>query len=158
DLVPHKAIEVGNIFKLGTRFAEALGLGYVDEAGERQPVVMGSYGIGPTRVMGTIAEVFADPQGLVWPEAVAPFAVHLVALIGKTDEAKQKADELYAQLQQAGVEVLYDDREVSAGEKFADSDLIGIPLRVVVSDRGLTANQLELKHRKTGETKLIPES
>lgn len=156
DLVPHKAIEVGNIFKLGTRFSEALGLNFVDEAGERRSVVMGSYGIGPTRVMGTVAEVFADDKGLVWPEAVAPFAVHLLALAGKNEAVRQQADELYQRLEQAGIEVLYDDRDAGAGEKFADSELIGIPVRAVVSERTMAQNQVEVVRRTSKEAELIP--
>ncbi len=156
DLVPHKAIEVGNIFKLGSRFSEALGLSFVDEAGERQPVLMASYGLGPTRILGTIAEVLSDERGLVWPAAVAPFAVHLIGLGGKDEAVVAKAEELYQSLVGAGIEVLYDDREVSAGEKFADSDLLGLPLRLVVSERSLAGGGVETKRRRSSETEIIP--
>src|SRR6185369_11609984 len=117
QLVEKKSIEVGNIFTLGTRFSEPLGLSYKDEQGNAVPVVMGCYGIGPARVMGTIAEVLSDEKGIVWPESVAPFHVHLLSL-----GADEKAGEVYEMLTKAGIEVLYDDRDASAGEKFADSD------------------------------------
>jgi len=152
DLEEVKAIEVGNIFKLGTRFSEALDLKYVDEKGENVPVVMGSYGIGPTRVMGTIAEVLSDENGLVWPESVAPFAVHIISL-GKDDEAEA----LYEKMKSQGVEVLYDDRNTTAGTKFADSDLIGIPLRVVVSERSMKDGGVEVKKREEKDGKIVSE-
>jgi len=129
DLVEKKAIEVGNIFNLGTRFSDALGLVFQDEKGKSLPVIMGSYGIGPGRVMGTIVELFADEKGIVWPEAVAPFAVHLVALFDAGGKVRAAAEQIYADLNAKGIEVLYDDRDASAGEKFSDSDLIGIPIR-----------------------------
>lgn len=150
DLVEKKSIEVGNIFNLGTRFSEPLGLTFKDEEGKPQPVIMGCYGIGPARVMGTIAETLSDENGLVWPESVAPFRVHLLSL-----GADEKAEELYIALTTAGVEVLYDDRDASAGEKFSDSDLIGIPYRVVIGRRGLEKGVAELKKRATGETEEI---
>lgn len=146
------AIEVGNIFKLGTRFSDALGLRFRDENGEEKSVVMGSYGIGPGRLMGVVVETLSDARGIVWPESIAPFAMHLVEI-----RAKKEADELYGKLTKMGVEVLYDDREVSAGEKFADSDLIGIPYRVVMSGKTLAAEKLEVKERKSGELKMITE-
>lgn len=149
-LVERKAIEVGNIFTLGTRFSEPLALTYTDESGARVPVFMGSYGIGPTRVVGVIAEVFADEKGLVWPKAVAPFAVHLVSLGQAGDEVSKEADALYADLQKAGVEVLYDDRDARAGEKFADSDLIGIPTRIVVGKKTLESGEYEVVDRASG--------
>lgn len=148
-----KSIEVGNIFTLGTRFSEALGLTYKDETGADVPVFMGSYGIGPARLMATVAELMSDDKGLVWPEAVAPFGVHLVSLANGNDDVVKEADELYRELTEAGVEVLYDDRpSVRAGEKFADSDLIGIPLRVVVSEKTLAAGKFECVERKSGAT------
>ncbi len=152
DLVERKAIEVGNIFHLGTRFSEALGLAYKDEAGASQPVVMGSYGIGPSRVMGTIVEVLSDEKGIVWPESVAPFAVHLIELSNGSVDVKAEAEELYRDLTSSGVEVLFDDRDARAGEKFADSDLMGIPLRVVVSEKTLAAGKCECVHRGSGKT------
>jgi prolyl-tRNA synthetase len=150
NLVEKKAIEVGNIFTLGTKFSEPLGLTYKDEEGKPQAVVMGCYGIGPGRVMGTIAEILSDEGGLVWPESVAPFRVHLLSL-----GADEKAEEIYNALTSAGIETLFDDRDTSAGEKFADSDLIGIPYRIVVGTRGLEKGIAEVKKRATGEMEEI---
>jgi prolyl-tRNA synthetase len=161
DLVEKKAIEVGNIFNLGTKFSEPLGLTYLNENGEKSPVIMGCYGLGPSRVMGTIVEVLSDANGIVWPKSVAPFAVHLVALHdkeGKKGTVGQAADELYSDLTNRGFEVLYDDRELRAGEKFADSDLIGIPLRIVVSEKNLAEGKLEIKHRASGKVEKISEA
>jgi prolyl-tRNA synthetase len=149
-LVEEKAIEAGNIFNLGTRFSEPLGLSYSDESGARKPVVMGSYGIGPTRLMGIIVETLSDEKGMVWPESVAPFKLHLVSL-GKGDEVSGFADVLYEDMTKAGMSVLYDDRDARAGEKFADSDLIGIPWRIVIGKQGLTEGMFEVVNRKTGE-------
>ena len=157
ELVAKKAIEVGNIFKLGTRFSEPLGLTYTDESGAKYPVVMGSYGIGPGRVLGTVAEVLSDNKGLIWPKSIAPFTVHLISLQGKSESVLQKTKIVYEELQKKGVEVLWDDRSVSAGEKFADSDLLGLPYRVVVSEKTLAENKVELKERTGGEVKLILE-
>ena len=151
DLSEKKAVEVGNIFNLGTKFSDALDLTYKDEKGESKPVYMGCYGIGPGRVMGTIAEIYSDDKGLVWPESVAPFSVHLIALFGKDEKVKKVADEMYEKLTKKGVEVLYDDRDASAGEKFSDSDLIGIPKRYVISEMTLANNEMEVKDRRTGE-------
>lgn len=158
ELVEEKAIEVGNIFSLGTRFSDALGLSYKDESGAQIPVMMGSYGIGPARLMATVAEILSDDKGLVWPEAVAPFRVHLVSL-GAEPQVIEEAEELYRELTEAGVEVLYDDRDLRAGEKFADSDLIGIPLRIVVSEKTVTAGKHEVVERASGSThhKSLPE-
>ncbi|MBP9710686.1 MAG: prolyl-tRNA synthetase [Candidatus Pacebacteria bacterium] len=152
DLKEMKAIEVGNIFPLGKRFSDALGLTYKDEQGEPQPVTMGSYGIGPGRLMGTIVEVLSDDKGIVWPESVAPYRVHLIELSNGNTEVSSEAKELYRELTEAGIEVLWDDREARAGEKFADSDLLGLPLRVVVSEKTLTAGKFECVHRATGKT------
>lgn len=153
EMREHTAIEVGNIFMLGTRFSSAFGLTYLDERGVAQPVEMGCYGIGPSRVMGAVVEVHHDTSGIVWPKRIAPFTVHLLAL-GKERAVFVRAGHLYEQLQQAGVDVLYDDRpDASAGEKFAAADLIGIPLRAVVSAR--TGEQIELRDRETAETKLV---
>jgi prolyl-tRNA synthetase len=155
DLIEKKAVEVGNIFSLGTRFSDALGLNYKDEEGKLKLVVMGSYGIGPSRVMGTIAEVWADDKGLIWPESVAPFAVHLVVLFDKEGKVQKVADELYSNLSKKGVEVLYDDRDVGAGEKFSDSDLIGIPKRIIVSAKTLAEDSVETKDRATGKVEMV---
>ncbi len=150
ELEEKKAIEVGNIFKLGTRFSEPLGLSYTDEKSEKKPVVMGCYGIGPSRLMGAIVEVLSDDMGIVWPEEIAPFSVHLISL-NKNDEAEK----LYAELVAKGITVLYDDREGSAGGKFADADLLGIPTRIVVSEKSLVAGGVEVKKRTEKESKII---
>ena len=151
DMREERAIEVGNIFPLGTRFSEPLGLAYKNEAGESVPVFMGSYGIGPARLMGTVVESLADDKGLVWPDEIAPFAVHLVQL-GDDAEVQKEAEELYRELNGAGIEVLWDDRDARAGEKFADSDLIGIPLRVIVSQKSLAEGKFECVLRQSGTT------
>lgn len=152
-----KSIEVGNIFKLGTIYAEAFGLSYTDSQGVLRPVVMASYGIGPGRAMGTIVEVHHDERGMIWPESVAPFAAHLLAVgPGGNRTLAEFANEVYRELTARGVEVLYDDRtEVSAGEKFADADLIGIPWRVVVSDRTRVEGKVEVKRRSENEARLM---
>lgn len=150
-----KSIEVGNIFKLGSRFSDAFGLSYLDAAGARQPIYMGCYGIGPSRVMGTIAEVLGDERGLSWPKEVAPFAVHLVSLCQSAEETAE-ADKIYQALTEAGIETLYDDRtEIQAGAKFADSDLLGLPWRVVVSKKTLAQNKVELKARTESSAELV---
>lgn len=154
-LVEKKAIEAGNIFHLGTRFSEALGLLFTDEEGNRKPVIMGSYGIGVTRLVGILVETLADEKGIVWPEAVAPFMVHLVSVVPNDAATVAYADALYEDLTKAGVEVLYDDRDLRAGEKLADADLMGIPCRVVVGKQTLETGTVESTYRKTGETKLI---
>ncbi len=155
DLVEKRAVEVGNIFSLGTRFSDALKLVYKDENGEEKLVVMGSYGIGPGRVMGTIAEVLSDEKGLVWPMNISPFHVHLVALTDKEGKVKNEADDFYSDLLKKGIEVLYDDRDLRPGEKFADSDLIGIPIRIVISEKTMADNIVEVKDRKNGEVQKV---
>ena len=150
SLVEEKAIEAGNIFNLGTRFAEQLGLTYTDETGARKPVVMGSYGIGPTRLMGIIVEALADEKGLVWPESVSPFTYHLVSLGKVGDDITSAADELYDDMVKNGVEVLYDDRDLSAGQKFAESDLLGIAKRIVVGRDAVATDVFEVVDRKSG--------
>lgn len=155
DLVEKKAIEVGNIFTLGTRFSEALGLSFKDENGQSKAVFMGSYGIGPSRVMGTIVELNSDDKGIVWPEAVAPFAVHLVALFDAQGKVKKAAEELYKSLQEKNIEVFFDDRNVSAGEKFSDADLLGIPKRYVISEKTLKEESVEIKDRATGKVDMV---
>jgi len=158
EMKEEKAIEVGNIFSLGTRFSEAFGLDYMDEKGEKHPVIMGSYGMGPGRVMGTAVEVFSDEKGIVWPEAIAPFSAHLIEVKSDSPEVKNLAEEIYSNLQKADIDVLYDDRrDASAGEKFADSDLIGIPWRVVVSAKTIESGKIEVKNRRTGEVKMVDE-
>lgn len=152
DMTEVKTAEVGNIFNFGVQKSEDLGLTYKNEKGEDVPVWMGSYGIGITRLMGLLVEKFADEKGLVWPEAVAPLRVHLVSLANGNDDVVAEADELYRELSEAGVEVLYDDRDARAGEKFADSDLLGLPLRIVVSEKTLAAGKFECVERKSGTT------
>ena len=152
DLREEKAVEVGNIFTLGYKFSEALGLKFIDRDGAEKPVFMGSYGIGPSRVMGMIAEHFSDDKGLVWPENVAPAKVYLVQI---GDRSKQLAEEIYKELQAKGIEVLFDDREVRPGQKFADAELMGIPYRVTVSDRLMESNSFELVERASGELKIL---
>lgn len=158
ELVERKGTEVGNIFHLGTRFSDALNLAYKDENGEKHPAVMGCYGIGPMRVMGTIVEVLADERGMIWPKEVAPFAVHLISLAGDNEEIAKEAEHVYRQLLERGVEVLFDDRSARAGEKFADSDLIGIPRRLVISEKSMQQGGLEVVDRKSGSSQIVPES
>ena len=146
------AVEVGNIFTLGTKYSDPLGLNFTDEDGVSKPVIMGSYGIGPSRLMGLIAEHFADDKGLVWPEQVAPAKVYLVSIGAGATEA---ADTLYEQLTSAGIEVLYDDRDERAGAKFADAELLGIPYRVTVSERLLDGGKFELVSRTNEGTDLL---
>lgn len=150
-LVEKKSVESGNIFKLGTRFSESIGLNFKDENGESKPVVMGSYGIGPGRLMGTIVEVLSDASGIVWPESIAPFRAHVISL-----GADEQAAKIYEALVSAGIETLYDDRDERAGEKFADSDLLGIPYRVVVGKRSLESGEAEVKKRTETETVSVP--
>ncbi len=150
DLREEKSVEVGNIFDLKTKFSKPFELEYKDKQGERKDVLMGCYGIGIGRVMGTVVEVLSDEKGIIWPEAIAPFQIHLLSL-----GQNEKADEIYKKLKEAGKEVLYDDRDIKAGKKFADADLIGIPYRVVVSEKSLKDGGVELKKRKEEETKII---
>jgi prolyl-tRNA synthetase len=155
ELTKVATAEVGNIFNFGTKKCEQLGLYYTDSSGKKIPVWLGSYGIGITRLMGVIVEKFADEKGMIWPESIAPFKVHLVSINDKAGIVKGRADEIYTSLVQKGVEVLYDDREmVSAGEKFSDSDLIGIPVRYVVSEKTLKEGSVEVKDRKTGKVEM----
>jgi len=156
SLVEEKSVEVGNIYKLGSFYSLPLGLVFKDEEGKDKPVIMGSYGIGISRLMGTIVELFADEKGLVWPKAVAPFKVHLISLGAKDSGAGKEAESLYEELMKQGIETLLDDRELRPGEKFADSDLIGVPTRVVISDKTLAEGVVEVKDRKSGEVKKIP--
>jgi prolyl-tRNA synthetase len=149
--VQKKSIEVGNIFSLGTRFSDALGLTFKDEEGNEKPVIMGCYGIGPARAMGTIVDLLSDEKGIVWPESVAPFMVHLIGLNCDDAEIREFADTIYMELKDNGIEVLYDDRDVRTGEKFADSDLMGMPYRVVVSRKTKEEGKFEVVERKTGE-------
>ncbi|MFA6338931.1 MAG: aminoacyl--tRNA ligase-related protein [Candidatus Paceibacterota bacterium] len=155
ELRKEKAIEVGNIFPLGTRFSEALDLSFVDIDGEKKYVVMGSYGIGPGRLIGTLVEVFSEGNAMCWPKAVAPFDVHLLLLSPDDEKARIEAENLYNDLKAKGIEVLYDDREARAGEKFADADLIGIPLRVVVSKKTVEEGKIEVNDRLEKQVKKV---
>lgn len=150
-----KAIEVGNIFKLGSRFTDAFDAGFANSQGQRSQIVMGCYGIGPSRVMGTIAEVLSDDKGLVWPKEVAPFDVHLIGL-SRDENDISKCNDIYERLKLIGLDVLFDDRGAAqAGEKLADADLIGIPLRIVVSKKTLAQGSVELKRRTETDSEII---
>lgn len=156
DLHTETSVEVGNIFELRTKYSAPFNLSYKDEEGKDQTVVMGCYGIGLGRVLGTVVEVLGDEKGLVWPRDIAPFNVHLVEIGNKEDDSvRNEAQKLYDELTSDGVEVLWDDRDLRPGEKFADSDLIGIPLRVVVSAKTLAAGTFEIKNRATGEVFMV---
>ncbi|HEY4499156.1 MAG TPA: aminoacyl--tRNA ligase-related protein [Candidatus Paceibacterota bacterium] len=158
-LIETKAVEVGNIFSLGTRFSEAFGLSFVNERNESMPVVMGSYGIGPARVLGALVELFSDGRSILWPSSVSPFSVHLLLLDADSHEVLTQAEAVYNNLSAKGIDVLFDDRQsVRGGEKFADADLLGIPLRVIVSSRSLTQGSLEVLNRRSQATELISPS
>lgn len=157
ELTETKTAEVGNIFNFGQQKATDLGLTFKSNEGIDTPVWMGSYGIGVTRLIGVLVEKFADDKGIVWPESVAPFKVHLVALNTDDAEVKDFAEGIYSAFKDRGVEVLFDDRDARAGEKFADSDLLGMPYRVVVSRKLKESGQFEVVTRKTGEMRLLSE-
>jgi prolyl-tRNA synthetase len=142
------AIEIGNIFKLGTRYSEPLGATFLDESGVEQPIWMGSYGIGPARIVAAAVEQFADEHGIAWPRALAPFAVHLVALGKPGTPERDAADGVYEALREAGVDVLYDDRDAGPGEKFADAELLGCPLRLTVGRKSLESGEIEVQLRR----------
>lgn len=156
-----KASEVGNIFKLGNKYTAPFGVKYTDKDGNSKDVLMGCYGIGPTRLMGAVVEVCNDEKGIVWPEKIAPFKVHLIGIFKSggeegDDPSRKEADHLYKKFKEAGIEVLYDDRkDVSAGKKFADFDLIGCPWRVVVSEKTLEKDSVEIKKRKNNEFEYV---
>jgi prolyl-tRNA synthetase len=158
SLTKVKSIEVGNIFKYGTRYTSELGLTYKDEDGTAKPVIFGAYGIGLGRVMGTIVELLSDERGMVWPKEVAPFPVHLVSVTSGNADVAAEADRIYELLAEHGIEALYDDRDVRAGEKFADADLIGIPTRLVVSEKTMSSGGVEMVARADGTTTMISES
>ncbi len=144
------AIEVGNIFKLGTRYSEPLGASYLDAEGKEHPIVMGSYGIGPARITAAAIEQNADEKGIVWPRSLAPWPVHLVALGKAGEETIEAADQLYEQLAEAGLDPVYDDRDAGPGEKLTDAELLGCPLRIVVGKRALAEGEVEAQERRTG--------
>jgi prolyl-tRNA synthetase len=150
DLEVKRSVEVGNIFPLSTKFSDSFNLKYKDEKGEEKPVYMGCYGIGVSRVMGTLVEIFADEKGIVWPKEVAPFQIHLISF-GKNNETEK----IYQEMKEKGVDVLYDDRDKSPGEKMAESDLIGTPYRVIVSEKTLEKNAVEVKERTKSDVEFI---
>lgn len=154
DLEEVKAAEVGNIFTLKDKFSKPLGLTFVDENDQEQHVLMGCYGIGPSRLVGVITELLADEKGLVWPESIAPFKVYL-ARISPDESVAKESDKLYKELIDAGVEVLYDDRDVRPGEKFADADLLGIPYRAVMSPKTVQEGKVEWKRRSSDSVELL---
>lgn len=154
DLVEKRGVEVGNIFPLESKYTDALDLYYTDENGEQQSIIMGCYGIGVSRLVGLLAEHFADEKGLVWPASIAPFQVYL-ATIGTSEAVTKAAYTMYKNLTDSGIQVLYDDRDVRAGEKFADADLIGLPYRMVISEKSVANGQCELKGRTDSEAKMV---
>jgi len=154
-LVEQRAIEVGNIFDLKTKYSKPFDLSYTDEKGEKHTVLMGCYGIGLSRLMGAVVEALADDKGIIWPESIAPFKIHLLSL-GDDENILQEADKIYESLVKANIEVLFDDRkDLSAGEKFADADLLGMPYRAVVSTRSIKEGGIELKKRTEEKGQII---
>jgi prolyl-tRNA synthetase len=150
------AIEVGNIFKLGTRYSEPLGARYLDESGHEQLIWMGCYGFGPARAAAAAVEQFADEQGISWPRAIAPFDLELVVLGKPGSEERALADRLYDELRDSGFDTLYDDRDAGPGEKFADAELLGCPARLTVGRRTLAAGELEVQVRRGRESRTVP--
>ncbi len=150
------AIEVGNIFKLGTRYSLALGANYLDHTGASQPLWMGCYGIGPARIAAAAIEQFADDRGISWPRAIAPFDVHLVTLGKPGSEERELSDGLYEQLVAAGLDTIYDERDAGPGEKFADAELLGCPLRLTIGRRTLQSGELEVQIRRGQEARVLP--
>jgi prolyl-tRNA synthetase len=150
------AIEVGNIFKLGTRYSERFGATYLDEAGAEQLIWMGSYGIGPARICAAAVEQFADEQGISWPRSITPFDVHLVGLGKEGTEERALADRLYDELREGGLDVIYDDRDLGPGSKFADAELLGCPLRLTVGKRSLSSGEIEAQVRRGQESHALP--
>jgi prolyl-tRNA synthetase len=150
------AIEVGQIFKLGPRYSEPLGANYLDEQGKEHPIQMGSYGIGPARTLAASIEQHADERGISWPRAIAPWDVYLVGLGKEGDEVSQAAERLHEELAEAGLEVVYDDRDAGTGEKLTDAELLGCPLRITVGRRGLTEGAVEAQARRTGAEERLP--
>ena len=150
DLREEKAVEAGNIFKLGTNYSDPFDLKFQDKDGEKKPVIMGCYCVGISRLMGAVVEVCHDEKGIIWPASIAPFKVHLLSL-----NENEAAEKIYQDLLKEGIDVLYDDRELQAGEKFVDADLIGCPYRVLVSQKTLAAGKLELKQRSNTESQLM---
>jgi len=156
SLQASRGVEVGNIFKLGSRYTEALGATFLDVGGKAQPIIMGSYGIGVGRLLACVVEESHDDHGLIWPISVAPYPIHLVMLPSKDGSAEQAADKLYQELVESGLEPLYDDRDERAGVKFNDADLIGLPLRITVSARSLQNSSYEFKRRDQEDRWMVP--
>lgn len=155
DFEEKKAIEVGNIFKLKDKFSKPFDLKVKNEKGKEVTLIMGCYGLGPSRVMGAIIEVYNDDKGMIWPQSVAPYQVHLIEIKNQKSKIKNEGENIYNELQSNGIEVLYDDRDISAGEKFAEADLIGIPYRVVISEKSLKDGGVELKKRDSEKSEII---
>jgi prolyl-tRNA synthetase len=158
DFQKQKAAEVGNIFDFGTKKSEQLGLYFSDNLGEKKPAYLSSYGIGVTRLMGVLVEVNGGENSIVWPTSVAPFKFHIVEIVSSDVKVKEMAEKIYIYTKIGKDNALYDDRDARAGEKFADADLIGIPYQIIVSEKNLASNQLELKNRLTGEVSMISET
>ncbi len=155
-LFSENSIEVGNIFKLGVKYSEPLGCHFIDKSGNKKPAIMACYGIGPSRTMGAVVEIHHDKNGILWPKEVAPFGIHLMEISAGQPKIKKEAEKIYKILQGAGREVLYDDRsKKTAGEKFADADLIGIPIRIIISERTMLKNSVEIKKRDENKIKLV---
>jgi prolyl-tRNA synthetase len=150
------AIEIGNIFKLGTRYSIPLGARYLDEGGLEHPIWMGCYGIGPARIMAAAVEQYADEAGISWPRSLSPFDAELVGLGKEGEPAREVAERLYDEMRQAGFDVLYDDRDASPGEKFADAELLGCPLRLTVGKKGIEAGEVEAQIRRGREKRSLP--
>jgi prolyl-tRNA synthetase len=156
EITLEAAIEVANIFKLGTRYSRPLGASFLDEDGSENDIVMGSYGLGPARIVAAAAEQLGDGKGLCWPKAIAPWTVHLVSLSKADEPERAEADALYEQLLESGLDVLYDDRDAGPGQKLTDAELIGCPLRVVVGRRGLADGIYEATERRSGAEHRVP--
>jgi prolyl-tRNA synthetase len=154
-MTTENCIEIGNIFKLGTRYSESLKAMFLSEDGKENPIIMGSYGIGPARIMAAAVEQNNDKDGMIWPEAIAPFDVEIIPLNLEHEETARIAGDIYDKLREMGLEVLFDDRDMRPGPKFKDADLIGIPRHIVIGERGLKEGVIELKDRRTGETRKL---
>ena len=151
DLEVFSAIELGHIFKLGTKYSEAMGAKFIDEKGEEHPIIMGSYGIGVERIMACFIEQHHDDKGIVWEKPLAPFDVHLIALNMKNELVAKTSEKIYNELQQNGIKALFDDRDAAAGFKFNDADLLGMPIQIVIGEKKLKDSKCEIKIRKTSE-------
>jgi prolyl-tRNA synthetase len=152
-----KGIELGHIFKLGTKYSDALGAKFLDEHGKEHPVIMGSYGIGMERIIACHIEQNHDADGIIWDPALAPYDLHLISVGSKSQAVVETAEKLYQDLTAAGVEVLFDDRkDISPGFKFKDADLLGMPFQVIVGEKNLAQGKIEIKERRTGTRTLVP--